>query len=273
MGGSGAQTNGIYVTIGLLLILTVAGGFFLLERRSEAWRATAERFADALQERAPGTPTPAEAAPASASAPTVVQGITEEQMEAWAAVIVKAIDEGFARAAANADERDAALLAAVADTIDGRLALLEQSRGQGGISREELEATIFDQLATMIEQQIDRRMDEMQDRQARISLTRTQIRTGLSGALEAYRTSVGHYPGPQDGGLYALLVEPTDDLLRATWEGPYLQSEMHVFDAWGNPLAYENPGQHNVDGYDLASAGPDGRFGTVDDITNWAGGL
>ena len=52
-------------------------------------------------------------------------------------------------------------------------------------------------------------------------------------------------------------------------------------DSWGNPLLY-NAGakqngpfnqngapKHNKSTFDLSSAGPDGKFGTKDDITNW----
>ena len=50
-----------------------------------------------------------------------------------------------------------------------------------------------------------------------------------------------------------------------------------LVDAWGNPMRYQpwkglTPAKnaHNVDSYDLWSAGPDGIFGNSDDINNWA---
>lgn len=40
-------------------------------------------------------------------------------------------------------------------------------------------------------------------------------------------------------------------------------------DAWGHPLHFDCPGQHNRDGADVSSAGPDGVFGTADDLRSW----
>ena len=37
----------------------------------------------------------------------------------------------------------------------------------------------------------------------------------------------------------------------------------------GHPYIYECPGKHNPSGYDLMSAGPDGRTESDDDIANW----
>ncbi len=56
-----------------------------------------------------------------------------------------------------------------------------------------------------------------------------------------------------------------------------------VVDPWGNPFLYNTGGtqngpfnqngapKHNKGKYDLSSAGPDGKHGTEDDITNWQG--
>ena len=38
---------------------------------------------------------------------------------------------------------------------------------------------------------------------------------------------------------------------------------------WGNAYFYECPGRHNASGYDISSAGPDGKENTEDDINNW----
>ena len=40
-------------------------------------------------------------------------------------------------------------------------------------------------------------------------------------------------------------------------------------DPWGNTFKIICPGEH--DGIDIASAGPDGEFGTADDINSWDG--
>jgi general secretion pathway protein G len=43
-------------------------------------------------------------------------------------------------------------------------------------------------------------------------------------------------------------------------------------DAWGQPLIFKCPGEHNKDGIDVLSKGPDKREGTPDDIKNWSEG-
>lgn len=40
-------------------------------------------------------------------------------------------------------------------------------------------------------------------------------------------------------------------------------------DAWGQPLIFVCPGQHNPDGADIVSKGKDKQEGTQDDIKSW----
>jgi len=40
-------------------------------------------------------------------------------------------------------------------------------------------------------------------------------------------------------------------------------------DAWGQPLIYKCPGDHNKDTADIVSKGPDKKEGTEDDLKNW----
>ena len=75
----------------------------------------------------------------------------------------------------------------------------------------------------------------------------------------------GYYPKGKDG-LRDLLQQPRE---ATSWKGPYLKSEIPL-DPWGNAYNYECPGKNNQNGYDLSSAGPDGRAGNEDDITSWA---
>ncbi|MBX3729523.1 MAG: type II secretion system major pseudopilin GspG [Candidatus Sumerlaeia bacterium] len=100
--------------------------------------------------------------------------------------------------------------------------------------------------------------------QAKETAARTQI-TSIGTALDAFEVDNGYYPTSADG--LGLLVERP--ATATNWRGPYLKSQIGN-DPWGNPYIYEYPGQNNADGYDLSSAGPDGRHGTDDDITNWA---
>jgi general secretion pathway protein G len=98
--------------------------------------------------------------------------------------------------------------------------------------------------------------------QARETAAITQIAT-FKTALAAYEVDTGSYPRGQDG-LRALVVQPAGV---TGWHGPYLESDIPA-DPWGHPYAYQYPGKMNPSGYDIVSAGPDGQFGTADDIYN-----
>ncbi len=100
--------------------------------------------------------------------------------------------------------------------------------------------------------------------QARVSIAHSVITAALPKAVEQYRQDVGAYPQQ----LADLLTRPA---AAAGWQGPYSRAGFFN-DPWGNPYTYTVPGQHNADKFDLASAGPDGRFGTKDDVVNWAAG-
>lgn len=82
--------------------------------------------------------------------------------------------------------------------------------------------------------------------------------------LNAFEVDCGRYPTTEDG-LQALL-EPRGAI--RGWKGPYL--ERMPKDPWGNPYIYRCPGQHNANGFDLYSWGPDAQEGGGDDIDNWS---
>jgi general secretion pathway protein G len=100
--------------------------------------------------------------------------------------------------------------------------------------------------------------------QARQTAAQSQIAT-FGTALDAFEVDTGAYPKGKNG-LQDLVAQPRDAL---NWKGPYLKGEIPL-DPWGNPYVYECPGKNNPAGYDLMSAGPDGRINTEDDITNWS---
>ena len=101
--------------------------------------------------------------------------------------------------------------------------------------------------------------------QARQTAAQTQI-ASFGTALDALEVDTGTYPKGKNG-LQDLLSQPRD---ANGWKGPYLKNVTEVpLDPWGNAYVYECPGKHNPSGYDLMSAGPDGRVNTEDDITNW----
>lgn len=101
--------------------------------------------------------------------------------------------------------------------------------------------------------------------QARITASRTQI-AQFEVALDAFEIDVGRYPSTVEG-LRALVERPTSDA--EGWQQAYLKRNIPL-DPWGNDYLYRYPGQHNEDGYDLYSYGPDRKLGGDDDIANWS---
>lgn len=99
--------------------------------------------------------------------------------------------------------------------------------------------------------------------QAKETAAKTQI-SSISTALDAFEVDNGYYPEGQEG-LEELTEQPDD---ADNWRGPYLKQAIPL-DPWGNEYIYEFPGEHNDNGYDLMSMGPDGEVGGGDDITNW----
>jgi general secretion pathway protein G len=99
--------------------------------------------------------------------------------------------------------------------------------------------------------------------QARITAATTDI-SNLDTVLDNFEVDTGRYPTSQEG-LNALIGAPSG---LQGWKGPYLKKAVPN-DPWGNPYVYRNPGQHNTEGYDLYSFGPNGQEGDTDDVTNW----
>jgi len=99
--------------------------------------------------------------------------------------------------------------------------------------------------------------------QARITAARADI-ASLELALDAMEIDTGRYPTTEEG-LNALMQQPANV---RDWHGPYLSRAPQ--DPWGNPYVYRYPGQHNPNGYDLFSMGPDMQEGGGDDIDNWS---
>ena len=100
--------------------------------------------------------------------------------------------------------------------------------------------------------------------QARVTAARTDI-SNIELALDSFEIDTGRCPTSEEG-LKALLEAPP---LLTAWKGPYLKRGTPR-DPWGNEYVYQCPGDHNSEGYDLSSYGPDGQEGGGDDITNWS---
>ncbi len=88
----------------------------------------------------------------------------------------------------------------------------------------------------------------------------------ICSALDRYQMENGAYPTTEQG-LKALIEKPAIPPIPKDWKGPYLSDDIN--DAWGNPYQYQCPSQHNNPDFALWSFGPDGKDGTMDDITNW----
>jgi len=97
---------------------------------------------------------------------------------------------------------------------------------------------------------------------AAVDVAKTQI--GLfEDALQAYRLDLGEYPTTEQG-LMALCFRSADLADQTKWRGPYVEQDIPL-DPWGNGYQYEllGPGTFRI-----WSAGPDGVFGTDDDLDN-----
>jgi len=99
--------------------------------------------------------------------------------------------------------------------------------------------------------------------QAKVTAAGTDI-ANIEVAIDSFEVDCGRYPTTEEG-LMALMAQPAN---AKGWHGPYLK-KANPTDPWSNPYVYRYPGQHNADGYDLYSFGPDGQDGGGDDIDNW----
>lgn len=89
---------------------------------------------------------------------------------------------------------------------------------------------------------------------ARITATRTTIDSVKAG-IDRYEMELGKYPEN-----LAELVKEGDD----KWPGPFLDQTEVPKDQWGHEFKYEIVGKR----VRITSAGPDGQFGSPDDLWN-----
>jgi general secretion pathway protein G len=88
------------------------------------------------------------------------------------------------------------------------------------------------------------------------------IHGGIKAVLDQYELDNDTYPK----SLQDLIQQPSN---AKSWHGPYFDPPVLPKDPWQNPYIYYYPGKHNPTGYDLLSAGEDGKEGTDDDIVSW----
>lgn len=117
--------------------------------------------------------------------------------------------------------------------------------------------TIIALLAAVIAPRLFGRIDWAKKNAARADVK------SISLAVTAYKMDASIQLN--DGfDLNDLLLPPEDG---GGPEGPYLKKNDDLFDPWKNAYVIRIPGEVNYD-FDIISVGPDGQFGTEDDITN-----
>ena len=77
-------------------------------------------------------------------------------------------------------------------------------------------------------------------------------------SLAIYKVHNRQYPTTKEG-LKALIENPTG---QSSWRGPYIEPQ-RLRDNWGKEFRYEKIEER----YILESLGPDGKYGTKDDLT------
>lgn len=86
-------------------------------------------------------------------------------------------------------------------------------------------------------------------------------------AIDTYEMEFRHYPTT----LQSLVTAPPD-VDQTKWQrviAPMYTSGTIPKDPWGREYKIAAPGTHNINGYDIWSAGPDGVDGNADDVGNW----
>lgn len=88
--------------------------------------------------------------------------------------------------------------------------------------------------------------------EARITATYSSINT-IKQAVETFNIKVGRYP------------KSLDELMTPINDAEVGLLEPGLTDSWGVPFEYKLEGRQK---YTIISAGPDGQFGTEDDLSN-----
>ncbi len=114
-------------------------------------------------------------------------------------------------------------------------------------------------LAAIIVPKLTNRIGE-----AKYKTTEIQMKN-IEGALKQYYIDTGMYPTTEQG-LKALVEKPTIPPIPENWKQ---ELDKVPTDGWGHPFLYVSPDPDGEHPFDLKSAGPDGKFGTKDDIDIW----
>ncbi len=144
--------------------------------------------------------------------------------------------------------------------IESKRIVIQKNKSRGGFTLTELMlvVVIIGVLAALVIPKI-----AGSGERARVTTATADINGGIKSAIGQYEVDMGSYPR----SLQDLITPPGNS---KNWHGPYFDSAKLPIDPWGNPYIYYFPGKHNPSGYDLLSAGLDGKEGTDDDVVNWA---
>lgn len=97
---------------------------------------------------------------------------------------------------------------------------------------------------------------------AKVSTAESSVKE-IGDAINRYYAEVGELPQSTDmDGLKEELT--TEQTIKGQTYGPWMKDNFNAQDAWGNEYTYEITGTRD---FDFISAGPDGEFGTNDDIS------
>ena len=98
---------------------------------------------------------------------------------------------------------------------------------------------------------------------AEIKMTETMVK-GVEAKLQEYRMLGGIYPS-QAQGLQALVTKPSIAPVPRRYVSLYDELPR---DPWGKELKYAFPGSKDAGRPEIISGGPDGVFGSEDDISS-----
>ncbi|MCP4450185.1 MAG: type II secretion system major pseudopilin GspG [Planctomycetes bacterium] len=100
---------------------------------------------------------------------------------------------------------------------------------------------------------------------AKIAAARKTIVGAYATAITLFEQDTGRYPSNEEG-LNALVEDPQIP----GWRGTYIESLVIPPDPWQREYKYAFPSELTPSEtmYDIVSAGPDGIFNNLDDVTN-----
>lgn len=141
----------------------------------------------------------------------------------------------------------------------GQIFMLKHHRPSSGFTLIEimLVTVILLSLVAVVGPRIMNSLKQANIRTTRLTLNNTKT------AINQFLIESNRYPTTEEG-LQSLVTCPSGLKDGDTWNGPYVTKLPK--DAWKRDLKYTYPSSTQGQDFDLISAGPDGQFGTEDDV-------